>query len=252
MLNPRTEEFIKRRELLTFHFGPDVLQDIGAARDKEWLVTNGLGGFASSTVIGLNTRRYHGLLIASLHPPVQRRVLVNSIDETVILDGTALELGVHQYPGVIHPTGYTFQASFDYHSYPLFSYEVGEARLTKAVWMDHGRNTTYVHYQLDGEKTVRLRLRPMLNDRDYHGLQWASDNPDRYIIRQEDFRLAVRSSPDGISYFIEWTEGSFHSESYWFYRTEYAVERERGLDFQEDLYSPGFVEVDLPPGTPLF
>jgi len=240
------------RRPVAFWFGKGILCDVEVARDKEWLVTNGIGGFASSSVIGLNTRRYHGLLVASLRPPVQRRVLVSSVDETAVLGERSFELGVHQYPGVIHPQGHAFLASFEFTSHPLFSYEVGGARLTKAIWMERGLNTTYVRYQWDGEKNIRLRLRPMLNDRDYHGLQRASDDPDRYIIHREDFRLAVRSSPDGIPYFIEWTEGSFHPESYWFYRAEYSMERERGLDFEEDLFSPGFIEADLPPGTPFF
>ena len=241
-----------RRTPLALRFGPDILRDADAARDKEWLVTNGIGGFASSSVIGLNTRRYHGLLVASLHPPVQRRVLVSSLDETVIFGERSFELGVHQYPGVIHPQGHAFLTSFELTWHPLFSYEVGGARLTKAIWMERGRNTTFIRYAWHGKESLRMRLRPMLNDRDYHGLQRASDDPDRYLIRQEEFHLGVLASPDAVPYFVAWSQGSFHPESDWYYRTEYALERERGLDFQEDLFSPGFIETDLSAGAPLF
>lgn len=235
-----------------FRFGPDILHDASAAFDKEWLVTNGIGGFASSSVIGLNTRRYHGLLVASMRPPVQRRVLVSSVDETAILGESSFELGVHQYPGVIHPQGHTLLASFEFKFHPLFFYEVGGARLTKAIWMEHRQNRTFIRYEWHGKERLRIHLRPMLNDRDYHGLQRAPGNPDRYLIRQEELRLGIRSSLDAVPYFIAWTQGSFHPDSDWYYRVEYAWERERGLDYQEDVFSPGFIEADLSPGTPLF
>lgn len=84
-------------------FGQDICTDVNSACSREWLETNGLGGFASSTIIGLNTRRYHGLLTAAIKPPLGRVLLLSKLEDSLILNGQHFELSANQYPGVIHP-----------------------------------------------------------------------------------------------------------------------------------------------------
>src|SRR6201993_4457459 len=100
-----------------------VCRDLEIAGRREWLETNGIGGFASSTIAGLNTRRYHGLLVAATKPPVGRMVLLSKLEETLIIDGKRFDLSANQYPGVIHPQGYQYQTSFRLDPFPVFTYQ---------------------------------------------------------------------------------------------------------------------------------
>src|SRR5881296_1197447 len=101
-----------------------VCGDLDAALQREWLETNGLGGFASSTITGLNTRRYHGLLTAATKPPVGRVVLLSKFEETLIIDGRRYEISTNQYPGAVHPQGFNYQTGFSLDPFPVFTYEV--------------------------------------------------------------------------------------------------------------------------------
>src|SRR6266481_9234602 len=98
-----------------------ICGDLAQALDREWLETNGLGGFASSTITGLNTRRYHGLLVAATNPPIGRALLLSKLEETLVIGDNRYELSSNQYPGVIHPEGYRFLQSFRLDPYPIFT-----------------------------------------------------------------------------------------------------------------------------------
>src|ERR1041385_4671316 len=128
----------------------ETLQDLQASTPREWLETNGLGGFSSSTIIGLNTRRYHGLLTAATKPPVGRIVMLSKLEETLVIDGRRYELSANQYPGVVHPQGFNYQTGFRLDPFPVFTYEVEGVVLQKSVFMVQGQNTTVVQYELIG------------------------------------------------------------------------------------------------------
>src|SRR5205085_3997555 len=117
-----------------------VVKELGMTGTKEWLETNGLGGFASSTVEGLNTRRYHGLLVAALPPPVGRAVLLSKFEETLFLGGRAYECGCNQYPGVLHPRGFQYLQEFRLDPFPTFLYRAENTTIEKRVVMLHGRD----------------------------------------------------------------------------------------------------------------
>src|ERR1043165_2732010 len=104
-------------------FTQEVCSDLDEATRREWLETNGLGGFASSSVVGMNTRRYHGLLVAATRPPVGRLVLLSKLEETLVIDGRRFELSANQYPGVVHPRGYNYLRRFRLDPFPVFTYE---------------------------------------------------------------------------------------------------------------------------------
>src|SRR5574342_797637 len=105
-------------------FNGDELRNLEGASKREWLETNGLGGFASSTIAGLNTRRYHGLLVAATKPPVGRLVLLSKLEETLLVDGQRIDLSSNRYPGAIHPQGYRLLKEFRLAPFPVFIYEI--------------------------------------------------------------------------------------------------------------------------------
>src|SRR2546428_10206109 len=105
-------------------FKPEICRDLDAALRREWLETNGLGGFASSTIVGLNTRRYHGLLVAATKPPVGRMVLLSKMEETIVIDGRRFELSCNRYPGVVHPQGHLRMKHYRQDPLPGFVYSV--------------------------------------------------------------------------------------------------------------------------------
>src|SRR5438876_12030599 len=129
-------------------FNQEICGNLDSALQREWLETNGLGGFASSTIAGLNTRRYHGLLTAATKPPVGRLVLLSKLEETLIIDGRRYELSANQYPGAVHPQGFNYQTGFSLDPFPVFTYEFEAVRLEKSVFMVQGENTTVVQYEI--------------------------------------------------------------------------------------------------------
>src|SRR6185437_11741449 len=159
----------------------DVCNDVTAGLEREWLVTNGLGGYASGSILGATTRGYHGLLVAALRPPVERFVLVTKTDEEITLpDGKLLRLGVNEYEdGTIDPQGQTYLASFTLEGdIPCFTYQLTpDLKLEKRIWMEYGENTTYVQYLLRDssglepqDKPLLLTIFPFCLSRDYHGI----------------------------------------------------------------------------------
>src|ERR1700726_1558421 len=149
-------------------FKRETCGDLEVALRREWLETNGLGGFASSTIIGLNTRRYHGLLVAATKPPVGRVALLSKLEEILFIDGQPFELSANRYPGVVHPKGFRYLKQFSLDPFPVFTYEVEGIEIEKTVFMVHGENTTVVQYEVKEHnhagrpKNFRFELRPLI------------------------------------------------------------------------------------------
>src|ERR1035438_9887291 len=132
------------------------------ASRREWLETNGLGGYASSTLAGMNTRRYHGLLVAA------GRVLLAKIEETLVVGGRRYELSTNCYPGAVHPQGYIWLKDFRLDPFPVFIMTRPAARIEKSIFMVHGEDTTVVQYR--ASEACEMELRPLIAFRDYHSL----------------------------------------------------------------------------------
>lgn len=225
----------------------DVCQNLDAALAKEWLETNGLGGFASSTITGLNTRRYHGLLVAATKPPVGRLVMLSKLEETLIVNGTRYELSANQYPGAVHPQGQQYLKEFRLDPFPTFVYEVAGVELVKTVWMVHGANTTVVQYEFRADQSpadCRLELHPLLAFRDYHATMHenAAWNPQ---FENAPGLLTVQPYADLPALHLAHDAAVVELTAYWYRNFEYQAERERGLDFREDLFNPGVLRFDL-------
>lgn len=220
---------------LTINYDPHC--DLETALSREWLETNGIGGFASSTIAGLNSRRYHGLLIAALHPPVGRVALLSKLEETLVIDGQRIELSANQYPGVVHPQGYRYLTQFRLDPFPVFTYVVNGCEIEKSVFMVYGENTTVVQYELRQGGHCRLELRPLLSFRDYHHTARENGALNRKL-ELSDGVISVKPYDGLPSLHFAHDADAVDSTGYWYRNFEYAIERERGLDFTEDLFSP--------------
>ncbi|HEX8888644.1 MAG TPA: amylo-alpha-1,6-glucosidase [Pyrinomonadaceae bacterium] len=242
-------------------FDQDICGNLDEALAREWLETNGLGGFASSTIAGLNTRRYHGLLVAATKPPVGRIVMLSKFEEALIIDGRRYELSANQYPGVVHPQGYKYQTGFRLDPFPVFTYEVEGIRIEKSVFMPHGENTTVIQYkfkvQSPKSKVVEsddaislppssliLELRPLIAFRDYHSLTHENSEV-RSELQLEDGLITIQPYADLLALNFAHEGGEVDTTSFWYRNFEYMEERERGFDFKEDLFSPFAIKFDV-------
>ncbi|MBS1854178.1 MAG: glycogen debranching enzyme family protein [Acidobacteria bacterium] len=216
-------------------FASGVCADVERASRLEWLETNGIGGFASGTVAGLNTRRYHGLLTAATRPPLGRMLLLSKLEETLVVRGARYELGANRYPGVVHPQGYRYLREFRLDPCPVFVYEAGGARVEKRVYMVQGENTTVVEYDVAGDAV--LQIRPLIAFRDYHATTHENGALNPAV---EDRGGAVRLAPyQGVPpLYLVHGGASVGAGDGWYRNFEFDRERERGLDFREDLFNP--------------
>jgi predicted glycogen debranching enzyme len=230
-------------------FEREVCQNPEVALHREWLETNGLGGFASSTIVGLNTRRYHGLLIAATKPPVGRMLLLSKLEETLVVDGRRYDLSANRYPGVVHPQGYLFLKEFRQDPFPIFVYEIEGLELEKSVCMVHGENTSVIQYALRAPAgaipaACTLELRPLIAFRDYHGTTHENGALDpRFEIDANSVRLTPYAGLPSL--YLNHSGADIQPAGYWFRNFEYDRERERGLDFREDLFNPLVLVFDL-------
>jgi len=231
-------------------FERETWSDLEAALRREWLETNGLGGFASSTIVGLNTRRYHGLLVAATKPPAGRLVLLSKLEETLWIDGRRFELSANRYPGVIHPQGFHYLKQFRLDPFPVFTYEVEGIEMEKSVFMIHGENSAVIHYEVrkntrpEVPKNLRLEIRPLIAFRDYHGTTHETDAINSAV--QERSGLATVTPYQRLpSLHLAHNAIELRKTGDWYRNFEYDAERERGLDFSEDLFNPFVLSFDL-------
>jgi predicted glycogen debranching enzyme len=228
-----------------------ILRDFKEAIRHEWLETNGLGGWASSSIIGCNARRYHGLLVAAIVPPAERMALVSKLEETIIVNNQQFELGVNNYGGVIHPDGNQHQISFTKDLFPQFIYEAGGVELKKTIAMVHGENTTLIIYDvIKAEQPFTLELLPLLSVRGYHSLIRANDAVHREAnFSGHIFKTKVYNGTPDI--FIKVPGSHYEHNPNWWFHFNYDKEKERGLDFVEDLFTHGNFSVELKEGDSL-
>lgn len=217
----------------------------------EWLETNGLGGWSGSTIIGCNTRRYHGMLVAATVPPAERMGLVSKLDETIVTNVQRFELGTNNYGAVISPTGYQYLTSFVKDIFPSWLYEAADVQLKKTVAMIHGSNTVVIIYRvMKAGNTFTLQLLPLLSVRGYHSLMHANDAINRDAAFNDGIfkSRAYQGTPE---IYIKIPGATFTRQPDWFYHFNYSVEQARGLDFTEDLFAHGNFSIALNEGDTL-
>ncbi|MCC6322569.1 MAG: glycogen debranching enzyme family protein [Phycisphaerales bacterium] len=227
--------------------------------ETEWLLTNGLGGFAMGSAAGVPLRRYHALLIAATRPPVGRVAVLNAMVDRLVIDPDAagvkaVELSGFRFAGLgdrVHPDGPSRLESFSRGRAAAWVYTTPAARITRSVQLMRGENTVTIEYTVERVGTgtgvpLRLTARPLVSLRDFHGLirrTWA----DRFSLRDVGAR-GLRVERDGISAVLRSEPGKFRADPQWWHDFFYAIDADRRQDCVEDLYSPGEFSIDLAPG----
>lgn len=230
-------------------FARDTLHELESVTRREWLVTNGIGGFACGTIAGLNTRRYHGLLIASLDPPVQRTALVAKLDAIATYRGRQYALATNEFAdGTIAPRGFVHLDSFALDGQlPVWTWLIGDALLEQRVWMAHGQNTTYVSFRLiRGEHPLQLELAPLCTYRDFHAQH--RGYRDTLVTPTTD-GIRVDSYYGAVPYRLLSDRGEWHIAPQWHWNFKHRAESARGLDDIEDLVRPAELRLTLEPGA---
>jgi len=229
-------------------FGRDVCGKLDLAARKEWLETNGLGGYASGTVAGLHTRSYHALLAASTEPPLHRVMLLSQLEETAIYRGQKYPLSTHQYQEVISPHGYLHLEEFRLDPFPVFVYRLADVLLEKRVLMTRGHNLTWILYRLLAPVggSVQLSVRPQMNFRGLH----LRKRERHFINTHHDVQAQViHLIPDGNlpTLHLYHNAQAFEHSALWYQHLLYIREKERNLECEEDLFSPGVLGFELSP-----
>jgi predicted glycogen debranching enzyme len=239
---------VSRRTVV--EFGREVCGDLHIAEAREWLVTNGIGGFASGTVAGSLTRRYHGLLIAALQPPVGRTQLVATLDETLRYAGADYSLITHHWAsGAIDPSGFRYIESFRLEgTTPVWTYALADALIEKRIWMRQGENTTFVQYTfVRGSNSLEMDLKALVNYRDFHSATSAGE----WRMKIEPLQDGVKISAfDGATPFYLRSSGAQCEPRHeWYHDCFQPREKERGLDDHEDLLCAAFFHAKLQVGA---
>ena len=215
--------------------------------EKEWIITNGIGGFASSTMIGANTRRYHGLLIAPLTPPARRHLILSKVDESIEIDGTKYDLYTNVCKNYISQ-GYKYLKSFEKEYIPIYTYEVGDVTIKKYICMEYGKNTVVVYYQIyNKDHETKLTLTPVMNFRDFH----AETYNHEFTIKQEEKNRKLKVELDGQAQtpiYMYSTDGKYITHQNDSFRNMFYIEEEkRGFSAEENHAIPGRYEIEIKP-----
>jgi predicted glycogen debranching enzyme len=234
-------------------FGREICGNLDIAASREWLVTNGIGGYASGTVAGLLTRRYHGLLVAALQPPLGRTLLLAKLDETVLYGDGFYSLYTNRWAdGTIDAHGYQNIEYFSLEgTVPLWRFAVADALLEKRIWMQQAANTIYVQYTLRrATQPLKLTLKAIANYRDYHS-DTHNYNDWQMSIEQVEQGICVSAYPDAVPIYLLTDRASASPAHNWYYNFDLAVERYRGLSDKEDHLHAATFEVTLNLGESL-
>ncbi len=219
-------------------FDQTICTDLKSASSREWLETNGIGGFACGTISGANTRRYHGLLTAAVTPPLGRVTVLSKFEETVEFDGRKFDLSADQFPDVVSPQGYKFLKQFRLDPFPIWTYAVEDIEIEKSVFMVNGANTILCRWVVTAGagRDISLTLKPLLSFVDYHSLQHESSS--EHFAHTVDCDEVTIVSGSGLDLYFRHNAAEIISTGYWYKNFEYEIERERDFDFTEDLYQP--------------
>lgn len=223
--------------------------DFQMASTKEWIITNGIGGYGMGTVAGVLTRRYHGLLVAALKPPLARTLLLTKFDETAIYDSSTYHLYCNQWqPDDIEAHGLSYLERFHLEgTTPVWTYTCADALLEKRVWMQYGANTTYVCYTLTrASMKLRLSIKALVNFRDHHANTTGADTQLR--VTRVDQGLQVDGPSATQPFYLRASGGTLVPDQNWYLNFFHAVEAYRGqVEYDDNLYA-GVFEIVLQPG----
>ena len=236
-------------QLPTLTLNKHELSDLNALQ-KEWLVTNGLGGYASSTVLGANTRKYHGLLVAALNPPGNRNVCLSKLDEDVIFGENILRLGSNEFQHGFFPEGHRFLTEFRLTPFPKYVYAAGNAKIEKTVFMPHWKNVTVALYRFLNKQNsdAKVRIFPLLTCRHFHNV--IDKNAEPLGLQQKKmFRtVEVNCEKPKATIILSASNGNFIENPNWVQHLFYREEANRGESSFDDCFQPGYFEFSVAQG----
>ena len=241
---------------MKFQFDRPACQNLRKALRKEWLETNGLGDYASSSLVCCNTRKYHGLFVTELARPAGRHVLLSTLEESLLMAGKEFFFSCRKHPGVYFPRGHEYMQAASAGLWPSFRYRFGDVTLTRELMLLPGRHVLLIRYKasIASPETppLRLRIKPLLACRNMHAVIRADKAIDSSV-SPTLYGASVRPDPQLPELFLQMDgPSSWQTAQDWYYNIEYLVEQERGFPFQEDLFMPGIFEVDLVPGHAVY
>jgi predicted glycogen debranching enzyme len=236
---------------MSINFGREICGKLNVTSSREWLVTNGIGGYASGTIAGLLTRRYHGLLVAALQPPLGRTLLLSKLDETVSYDRRLYSLYTNRWVGnVVEPHGYLQIENFTLEgTIPTWRYACADALLEKRIWMEQGKNTSYIYYHLHrASAPLTISIKALVNYRDYH-----SDTTGGWQMQVSPIEqgVCVTAYPAAVPFYLFCDRGNLTIGHDWHMSFDLAMERYRGLRDREDHLHVATFEATLQPGESL-
>ncbi len=222
---------------------------------REWLIGNGRGGYASGTSVGIPTRKYHGLLVAAARPPLQRWLLLSAVLDKVGISGRQHDMSSFQFERTIHPRGVDYQTGFEYDTDPdspwvRFTYEHDGIRLIKEITMPRLRDEVVIRYRLRGpdREPLSLEMHPLTPMRDYHSVTRAF--PGSYALGEIREFVTIDAYTDGPRVWLSAERldagagVTFTRRPVWWYDFHYAEDASRGLDYREDLFVPGWFRAE--------
>ncbi|MGA2875673.1 MAG: amylo-alpha-1,6-glucosidase [Nitrososphaerales archaeon] len=227
-------------------FDSSITKNYELAKDREWIMANGLGSYASSTVIGLNTRGYHGLLVASLVPPVKRTLLLSKFEEEIQVNEKKYLLAVNKYPGTVYPQGHLHIEQFRFDRFPVFVYRLGNTILEKSVFMPHGDNSCITTYKvIESDGPVRISISPIINHRDFNG-RTKEDSRWNFTQSRNPKGVEIRAFSGATTLYLQSDIASYHTTGQWY--KNFIYENSPRVDDKEDQYNPGYFATKLDQG----
>ena len=231
-----------RVTLPKIHIGPEILSDFDRAIQREWVVTNGLGGYASSTTLGINTRKYHGLLVAALNPPTDRMVLLTKLDEEIEIENKKYPIGSNEFRNKIDPKGYRFLSSFALEPFPAYRYSVGGVQLQKKIFMPQGKNMTIIIYEASNpsESEALIRISPLVNSRHFHSVTDKDKSRWSFAQKPSEQEVTIQPSIPLSTLTIFSSDGRYvPSKGDWIEEMYFRVDSSRGESCLDDSFKPG-------------
>ncbi len=232
-------------------FPKESLLRFGEVIAQEWILTNGLGGYASSTVCGVNTRKYHGLLVAALNPPGDRTVCLSKLDEDIIVGDNIYRLGSNEFHNVFFPDGYKLIKRFSLDPNPTYIYDVGNVALKKTLFLPKNKNAAVILYHIKNHNStdVKVRLYPLLTCRYYHTVINHLRVPLNFSQKSSTRDFQVTFMHPRATLVCSVSRGKFVEGLNWVERLHYRDEKMRGEADLDDCFQPGFFELELLAGA---
>jgi predicted glycogen debranching enzyme len=229
-------------------FPKEAFARFGELVEKEWLITNGLGSYASSTVLGINTRKYHGLLVAAMDPPGNRTICLSKLDEDVLVGNDVYRLGSNEFHDVIYPTGYKLINQFSINPFPTYTYDLGNVQINKTVFMPKNKNAVAITYKLTNKNSydVKIRLYPLLTCRYFHTVVYRLRIPLNFTLKGTDKQFQATFQRPQATTVCRSTDGEFKEKVNWVNHLHYRDEALRGEADVDDCFQPGYFEVQVP------